>query len=141
MPAKRAGYEFQIFYGVAGATAATQITNSLDVTDDFTTIKGETTVRGDGTVPPLVSQVVVGREQKLGFQMLMKTDDTTLAALLTASYAGTPVAIRTKSYSSGLGFDGDVILEHSKGAPLKGMQTVDFTCEVYDVLRAASLNV
>lgn len=141
MAVKKAGYEFQILYGVAGSTASTPITNSRDVQDDFTTEKGETTVRGDGTSPPIKTFRVTGREKKITFQMLMKTDDTTLTALLAASYAGTPVAIRTKNYSSGVGTDADVILEHAKGAPLNGMQTVDFSCEMNDDLRAPQFNV
>jgi hypothetical protein len=141
MAVKKAGYEFKIYYGVAGSTASTEITNSLDVTDDFTTQKGETTVRGDGSAPPIITQRVVAREKKITFQMLMKSDDTTLAALLAASYAGTPVAIRTKHYSSGVGTDADVVLEHSKGAPLKGMQTIDFSCDMNDDNRAPQFNV
>ncbi|WP_425618031.1 hypothetical protein NA78x_001724 [Anatilimnocola sp. NA78] len=141
MAEKRAGYEFTIAYGPAGATATTPITNSIDVTDEFVTEKGETTVRGDGTAPPVKAFRVVAREKKVTFQMLMKTDDTTLAALLAASYAGTPVALRTKAHATGLGTNADFILEHSKGAPLKGMQTVDFTCEINDDLRAAQFNV
>lgn len=138
---KRAGYEFLIYYGAAGSTAATAITNSRDVNDDFVTTKEETTVRGDGSAPPIVSKRVTAREKTISWQMTMKTDDTTLAALLAASYAGTPVALRTKSYSSGLGTDGDFVLEHSKGAPYKGMQTVDFTAEVNDDNRACQFNV
>lgn len=141
MAVKRMGYEFGIYYGAAGSTASTQITNSLDVTDDFTTQKGETTVRGDGSAPPIETFRVTARGSAVTFQMLMKTDDTTLLALLAAAAAGTPVALRTKSYSSGLGTDADFILEHSKGAPLKGQQTVDFTCSLNDDLRAPQFNV
>ena len=61
--------------------------------------------------------------------MLNKPADTTLVALLAAASTGAPVAIRTKSYTSGKGFDGDMTLSFKEGAPLKGEGSFDFTCE------------
>jgi hypothetical protein len=52
-----------------------------------------------------------------------------IAALLAASYAGEPVALRTKDSAAGKGYDGDVILEHKQGMSLGGEQTLDFTAK------------
>lgn len=141
MAVKKMGFEGILLYGVAGTTAATAVTNSRDITESFGTETGETTVRGDGSAPPIVTARVTARTYSLGFQMLDKSDDTTLAALKAAAVAGTPVALRTKSYSSGTGIDGDVILTFENGKPLKGEATLDFTAVPNDDSRAFQFNV
>lgn len=135
------GFEGELFYGVAGSTAATRISNSRDITVDFTTEKGDTTVRGDGTAPPINTSRVTARGMTITFQMLVKSDDTTFAALMTAAAAGTPVAIRSKAYSTGLGYDGDMVLDWNHGKPLRGEQTIDFTGTPNDDNRAPQFNV
>lgn len=141
MATKKVGFEGLLYYGSQGSTAATAVTNSRDISEEFTTEKGDTTVRGDGSAPPLNTSRVTGRGYKLTWQMIYKTDDTTLLALVAAAVAGTPVALRTKAYSSGLGVDADFVLDYSAGKPLKGEQTVDFTAELNDDNRTPLLNV
>jgi hypothetical protein len=126
------GFEGLLYYGVAGSTGATQITNARDITIAYTPEKGDTTVRGDGSGPVVNSSRVVAIAHTLSFQMVNKSDDTTLTALLTAAAAGTPVALRGKDYTAGKGPDMDYTLEVSKGQPYKGEQTIDFTCEPTD---------
>lgn len=126
------GFEGRLYYGVKGTTAATEITQSRDITYGLSTTKGETTVRGSGSGPPVMTERVTVREITINFQMINKSSDTTLDALLTAAYAGTAVAIRTKDNAAGLGFDGDCNLEVSHGKPYKGEQTFDFTCTPND---------
>lgn len=126
------GFEGLLYYGVAGATGATQITNSRDITISNTLEKGSTTVRGDGSGPVLNAERVTAQTHQLTFQMVNKADDTTLTALLTAAAAGTPVALRGKDYAAGKGPDFDYILEFSNGQPYKGEQTYDFTCSPTD---------
>jgi hypothetical protein len=141
MAVTKMGFEGQLFYGTAGSTAATQVTNCRDISYNVDIETGETTTRGDGSAPPIKTERVTGRMVDLSWQMLNKTTDTTLTALIAAAVAGTPVAIRTKSYSSGLGFDGDVILKFKLNKPLKGEQTYDWTATPNDDNRAPSLNV
>lgn len=141
MAVKKVGFEGEIYYGVAGSTAATKITNSRDITETTDKEEGETTVRGSGSSPPIKTARVTGLTYTLDFQMIEKTDDTTLTALRAAASTGAPVAIRTRSHSSGLGYDGDVILNCKRGIPLKGEQTYDFSCTPNDDLRTPQLNV
>lgn len=141
MAVTKMGFEGQLFYGTAGSTAATQITNCRDIAYNVDTETGETTTRGDGSAPPIKTERVTGRMVDITWQMLNKTTDTSLTALIAAAVAGNPVAIRTKSYSSGLGFDGDVILKFKLNKPLKGEQTYDWTATPNDDSRAPSLNV
>ena len=124
------GFEGEIYYGAAGATAATLLTNIRDENYDFDHGSGDTTVRGDGTAPPIETGRVTSRKVTLGWNMTNDPTDTALAALLAAAYGGTPVAIRTKDRAAGKGFDGDVYLKVKHGKPLKGEQTYDFSVDI-----------
>lgn len=126
------GYEGQLFYGTAGATGSTLVTNCVDLNYDQDPERGDTTVRGDGTSPPIVTSKVTGLKPQITWKMLNKTTDSTLTALLAAAFTGAAVALRTKSYSSGKGFDGDCTLGVKFGAPLKGEATFEFTAEPTD---------
>lgn len=141
MAAKKMGFEGIIKYGAQGSTAGTVISNTRDITETFDIEEGDTTVRGDGTSPPIKTGRVCGRTYSIDWQMLEKSDDATLTALKTAAVAGTPVAIRTISHSTGKGYDGDMIIKFKKGLPLKGEQTVDFTGTPNDDNRAPQLDV
>jgi Tfp pilus assembly major pilin PilA len=140
MAVKKVGFEGEIYYGVAGSTAATKITNSRDITETLDIEEGDTTVRGSGASPPIKTSRVTGITYGIDWQMLDKSDDTTLTALKVAAATGVPVAIRTKSYSSGTGYDGDMIIKFKKGIPLRGEQTVDFTGIPNDDNRTPQLN-
>lgn len=135
MASKKMGFEGLAYYGVAGSTAATLLTNTRDMAYNLATDKGDTTVRGDGTAPPIGTSRVTRRNFTITFNMVNKEGDTALEAMRVAAYAGTPVAIRMKDYASGKGYDGDVILECDHGKPLGGEQTYDFTAEPNDDLR------
>jgi hypothetical protein len=123
------GFEGEIYYGAAGATAATLLTNIRDENYDFDHGSGDTTVRGTGAAPPIETGRATSRKVTLGWNMTNDPTDTSLAALLAAAYGGTPVAIRTKDRAAGKGFDGDVYLKVKHGKPLKGEQTYDFTVD------------
>lgn len=141
MAKTRMGFEGQIFYGVAGATGATQITNARDIAYDFDYDGGSTTPRGAGTIIPIECESVTVRKVSLTFGHINKDSDTTLAGLLAAAYAGTPVALRTKDKAAGKGFDGDVVLKVKHGKPLKGEQTFEFTAVPNDDLRTPELYI
>lgn len=137
------GFEGLIYYGVAGSTAATQLTNNRDITYNMTTEKGNTTVRGTGASPPIQTESVTLRVASIEFTQLNKADadDASLASMKTAAYGGTVIALRTKDYSAGKGFDGDVILEVSHPYLLAGEQVVTFTAVPTYATRAPSLYV
>lgn len=129
MGVTKMGYEGEIYYGVAGSTATTKITNSRDITISVDAERGDTTVRGAGAAPPVGTGQVTGVNFSCDWSMLEKSTDSTLEALKGAATSGTPVALRLKDHSAGKGFDGDVTLNMKKGKPLKGEQTIDFTAE------------
>lgn len=132
MAVKKMGFEGLLYYGAAGSTASTQITNCQDITISYDIEEGATTVRGSGSSVPINTSRVTALSLSMEWTMLVKSDDTTLEALRVASAAGNPVAIRGKDYSSGKGPDLDVILTMQHGMPLKGEQTVRFTAKPND---------
>lgn len=128
----RRGFEAQLFYGTAGSTAATQITNATDINYNLEPTKASTTVRGAGSNLPIETERVVSIKPTVTWTMLNKPSDTTLAALRAACSTGAAVALRYKSYSSGTGFDGDVTLSIENGAPLNGIATFNLTATATD---------
>lgn len=123
----RMGFEGVIYRGVAGTTASTQMESATDISYTITPDKATTTVRGLGTTPPLKTERVVAVGMQIEFTLLNVSGETHLETLRAAAAAGTPVALRTKDYSAGKGFDGDVTIECKEGAPLNGEQTYVFT--------------
>jgi hypothetical protein len=125
-------FEGRLLYGAAGSTASTLLENVRDVTVSWTKTTGDTTPRGDGTGPPVGSARVTRIDITIEFNMLNKSDDASLTAMLTAMAAGTPVALRGEAYTSGNGPDFDFILDVKNGQPRNGEQTYDFSAEATD---------
>lgn len=117
------GYAGPVYYGAVGSTAATKITNRVDVNYTFDIEEGNTTVAGDGTAIPIETTSVTCRKYSIEITMLEISTDSTFSAMRAAAIAGTPVAIKTDD------FDGDCILSFKTGDPLKGERTVAFTCK------------
>ncbi len=124
---RKMGFVGKIFCGNTGSTAATELTNSRDITYTHETDDGETTTRGDGSAPPIETMRPVKRRFSIEWQMLNKTNDTALAFLLDCAYGATDAAIRTLDSAAGKGFDGDCYIKVKHGKPLNGEQTFDFT--------------
>jgi hypothetical protein len=123
------GFEGLVYFtATPGSTASTNLTNVKDVSYNLEVEKGNTTVRGDSSAPPIETEDVTIRKVSIEFTMIKDTTDTALEALLTAAYGGTGFALRLKDYSSGKGFDGDVTATVSRGKPLNGEQTLQITC-------------
>jgi len=135
------GFEGLIYFGSAGSTATTLLENCVDITYEITTETGDTTVRGDGTSPPINTSSVTARVASITFSMRNVAGDTSLEALRTAAAAGTLVAIRTKDHSAGKGFDGDCHLTFTNGKPLRGEQTQEFTATPSRDIRVPQLYV
>ncbi len=134
------GYERVIYYGVAGSQAGTQLTKARDVNYENGNSQAETTAGGDGSAPPIETFRVATRTAKLTWNMINNTSDTALVALLAAARGGNPVAIYYKDRAAGKGYDGDMILTVTNGAPYKEEQTFDFEGVPNDDSRTPSLN-
>lgn len=121
------GFEGKIYYGVGGAEATTEIPCTRDITYTMDVEKVDTSCRptGAATLVPRTERVI-SLLATINFQTLNDPDDATIEALKAAAAAATSVAIRTKDYTSGKGFDGDVVLSMTHGMPYRGEQTLDF---------------
>lgn len=140
MAAKKMSFEGKLYHGTAGTTGATEIGNVRDITETFEIQEGDTTEKGTSGIPIMTSRVTA-RGYQIDFTMLNKTTDSSLTALRAAAVAGTPVAIRTKSYDSGTGYDGDMILTVTHGRPHNGEQTYQFTGKPNDDSRTPQFDV
>lgn len=136
----RAGYEGLLYYGTAGSTAATLLTNVEDLNYDTQPDKAETTIRGDGTAAPIKTDKVVAIGATITWSMLNKTTDTNLIALIAAARTGAIVALRTRAASTLLGYDGDVTLAVTHEMTLKGISKFNFTATANDENRVPKLN-
>jgi len=133
MAKKRAGWERKVYYGTAGAAAATQITRAIDVDVANSPAFDDTTTRGDGSSVPKQTEQVVGLAAGVSFGYRYYDGDATMAALLAAARAGTGVAIKVERIASGeTEFDGDCYLEFNSPGPLTGGMVVEFTCHPTD---------
>lgn len=137
----RPGYAGQLFVGTAGSPAQTQVLNCEDLSYSNPVEKIETTTRGNGAAPPRKSEVVVSIGAEITWSMLQKDGDAVLVTLLAAARAGAPIAVRTKSYAAGTGFDGDVTLQVTNEKTLKGQNRHNFTATPCDDLRDWQPNV
>jgi hypothetical protein len=140
--ASKSGYQGQLLYGTAGSTATNPVLNCTDLDDSTEPEKVETTVRGDSSSVPLVTEDVVALKKTVTWTMILKTSDSALAAFLVAAETGAAVALRTKSWASGTGTDADFTLSKKNGMPLKGQNTFEFTATPTDSAgRAPQYNV
>jgi len=135
------GYEGKFYYGVAGSTAATLIENVVNLDYSKDPERGNTTIRGDGSTPPIVTSRVTGLKPQIVWTMINQTADAALTAFRVAAATGAAIALRTKDHDSGKGFDGDVTISEKEGQPLHGEQTFEFTAEATRALRTPQIYV
>lgn len=121
------GFEGMLYSGVAGSTATTLLENCKDITIGGDNAKGNTTVRGDSSVPPIETEDVTIRKLTIEFVMLNSKTDTELERLKACAASGEAVALRGKDHAAGKGPDGDFTLSVSKPWPLEGEQVVTFS--------------
>ena len=127
MSTYKMGFEGLLYYGTAGSTAATLLENCRDITIDLSVNRGNTTVRGDSTSPPIHTEDVTEMMSGLEFTMLNDTADTAFQALQDAAGAGTAIALRGLDHASGKGPDADFTVSISKPLTLEGEQVVTVT--------------
>lgn len=128
MPNQLMGFEGILYHGTAGSTATTQMTNVRDIpTLSYEPTKGNTTVRGDSSAPPIHTEDVTKVTHQLEFTMLNDTTDAIVELLKAATTNGTAYAIRGKDYASGKGPDADYTFAMSNPWMLEGEQVITFT--------------
>lgn len=128
-----AGFENKAYRGVAGATAATEMKNIMDLDWDDSMGSYEKTTRGDGGTKSFRSGL---REHKLTFSMIRNFLNADYAAIREAYIARTPIAIKVTDPTGADGLDADWNVEAmKKGEPIDGNATVDVTCSINTDIR------
>lgn len=124
MANQKMGFEGLLYYGAAGSTATNLLENVRDITLSRDVERGDTTVRGDSSAPPIETMAVTVRKVEIEFNMLNDITDTYLEAMRVAAAAGNAVALRGKDHAAGKGPDGDFTLSISEPWELRGEQVV-----------------
>ena len=131
MSKKRVAWEFMVYYGTAGATAATLIDkNIVDVDpggnqDEYVDLP----TRGDGVTMPQQDEYPVKMAATPKFSMTYHDGDTHMAALLAAADANPRVgkAFKFVRHDGGAtARDGDFWIRYSSPGPIAEGQVVEF---------------
>jgi len=112
-----------LYWGVAGATASTELDRARDVAYKFDPSKADTSDRA--------SIIEYERVAMVKFQLEFETNnddsDSFVAAVRVAAAAGSTMAFRTKDKASGWGCDGDFNIALDESQPLKDRQALKVT--------------
>jgi len=122
------GMNAKIYYGTAGSTASSELSNVRDVTVTLEAGEADVTTRAnDGwraTAPTL-------KECTVEFEMVWKTTDAGFTAIKNAFLNNTTIALLVLSESGGEGMDGDFsITNFSRNEPLEEAITVSVTAKL-----------
>lgn len=128
--ATRMGLEAKLYYGTAGSQAATLATNVRDLTMPLDPQKADISSRGSRFTlygPGMI-------DASIAFESNWSDTDAFVQTLYAAAIAGTPVALRTKDFATGKGWDADfIITKGDRKEPLKEGQKVDFEAFPTDI--------
>lgn len=121
------GMNCKAYYGDAGSTADTEITNIRDVTINLETGEADVTTRGNSGWRATAATL---KDGSVEFEMVWDTSDAAFTAIQTAWSASTAIALAFLDGESGSGLDADfVITNFSRAEPLEEAVTVSVTAK------------
>lgn len=120
MGVRRIGFEGKLYWGTAGSTASTELTIARDVSYKAEQVKGDVSDRASLHEYERACMLKTSIE----FEVNNDTSNAFIAALRAAVVACTPIALRTRDYSSGWGADGDFNVSIDESQPLKDAQRI-----------------
>lgn len=121
------GMNGKAYYGTAGTTASTELTNITDVTLNLETGAADVTTRGNNGWRATVATLKDGTAE---FEMIYDPDDAGFIAIQAAWAASTPIALLFLNASGGSGLDADfVITNFSRSEPLEEAMKVSVTAK------------
>ncbi len=124
MGVQKLGPDGLLYYAVAGkAMPSTVVKHVRDVTIKTDPTKADTSSRDS----IMDTEETVGLKISIDFEILNRSDNTVLTALLAAANSGAAVTLKTRDYSGGRGWIGDFELSVENGQPYRGEQTYKFT--------------
>ena len=122
--AVKLGLDCKAYYGTAGSTAATELTNCKDVTLNLEKGEADVTTRGS------TWRLTVGtlKDASVDFTMLWDDTDAGFIAIKDAFFNSTNIALAFLDGAAGEGLDADFsILKFTRNEPLEEAVTVDIS--------------
>lgn len=123
MGVTKLGPDGKLYYAVGGGTPTTLVSYVRDATVKTDPEKANTSSRDS----MMNTEETVGLTVTIEWEMLNRSTDSILTALLAAAAASNAVALKTRDYSGGRGWTGDFELSFENGQPYRGEQTYKFT--------------
>ena len=121
------GMEAKLYYGAAGATATTELTNVKDVTLNLESGEADVTTRGNSGWRATVGTLKTGSVE---FEMIWDSDDAGFAAIKDAYFNNEPIALAILDGAGGEGLDADFsITNFSRKEALEEAITVSVTAK------------
>lgn len=125
--ALRLGMDAKLYYGAAGGTAATELTNVKDVTLSLETGEADVTTRANEGWRATVATL---KDGSVEFEMVWDTQDAGFAAIKDAFFNNTPIALAILDGEGGSGLDADfTITSFSRSEALEEAITVSVTAK------------
>lgn len=121
------GMEAKLYYGEAGATATSELTNVKDVTLTLESGEADVTTRGNSGWRATVGTLKTGSVE---FEMVWDSADAGFAAIKNAYFNNTPIALAILDGAEGEGLDADFsITSFSRKEALEEVITVSVTAK------------
>jgi hypothetical protein len=121
------GMEAKLYYGAAGMTATTELTNVKDVTLNLESGEADVTTRGNSGWRATVGTLKTGSVE---FEMIWDSDDAGFAAIKDAYFNNEPIALAILDGAGGEGLDADFsITNFSRKEALEEAITVSVTAK------------
>ena len=121
------GMEAKLYYGAAGATAATELTNVKDVTLNLESGEADVTTRANAGWRATVGTLKTGSVE---FEMIWDSDDAGFTAIKDAYFNNEPIALAILDEAGGEGLDADFsITNFSRKEALEQAITVSVTAK------------
>ena len=119
------GMDCKMYYGAAGSSAATEMTNVRDVTLNLETAEADVTTRGNQGWRATVATL---KEGSVEFEMIWDTDDVSFNAFKDAYFDKDPIAVKILDSDGGSGLDADFVVSNfSRNEPLEEAVTASVT--------------
>jgi TP901-1 family phage major tail protein len=121
------GMEAKLYYGAAGTTAASELTNVKDVTLNLESGEADVTTRGNAGWRATVGTLKTGSVE---FEMIWDSDDLGFTAIKDAYFNNEPIALAILDEAGGEGLDADFsITSFSRKEALEEAITVSVTAK------------